>query len=735
MDKTLIIPRETVIQLRNQGNSWRETCDKIIEQCPNATAGFTPSQVLRRCRNIMLTYHNNHPDELVNVKHAKGTQDIKELLPVIRKGARLLEISKAMKISVRKTKELIKEAKKRGYNVQMIGEKYILCTDTIPGENKNAIEWTGEKIIRFGLMSDTHLGCIDTQITHLHALYDTYEYEGITQVYHTGDITDGEKMRPGHEYELYVHGADAQVAHTVDVYPMRHGIVTDFITGNHDYSFIRTIGLDIGKQIAAQRPDMHYLGYGSAFIELTPNCSMELRHPEDGTCFDDQTEILTKRGWICFSQLTKQDEVATMTKSEHVFEWQHPTEITADPYQGTMYHFRARTLDMMVTPNHGMWTKVSEHRKSKQTELTYPQKAHPTVDYSFRRVTAEQMDQEYCRQKWEMTNHCDTWVGEVPFQTIEVPFMESKNTGMKDKMQHVGSVNYLDMAKLIAWYVTEGYADQKRVSISQSKRVNPDNHIEITRLIERIGMRYGVSGRDQKNINIGSVELSHYLRQECGSGSANKYIPDWVKGLPTEDLAQVLNVLIKGDGWNRKPSGFGYRSISKRLLGDVSEIAVKCGYAVSFTGDCLNITDTQKRPTVNNRPKQIFYDGTVYCCRVPNQLILVRRNGKATWSHNSYALSYKTQKIIEAMSGGEKPNILVVGHYHKMEQLFYRNVHAIQAATLCAQTRWMRGKGIAAAVGGWIVELRVDDEGSITRITSTFFPFYKAIKNDYKNWQ
>jgi len=732
-----------IVSLRESGLSWRTLAGEIRARYPEIAAGNDDLQLRSKARNAWKKAERHRrglktalpgPREPLPAPRAASTPTDSALMDALIKGADLQGLADALGTSARVAEAMVQDVRDRGFMVDERDGIYRLARIIPPAENRVTAPWAGEKVVRFGLMGDTQLGCMDTQITLLHKLYDFYQAEGITSVFHTGDMTDGEKMRPGHEYELYVHGADAQAAHVAKVYPRRDGITTRFITGNHDYSFVKSIGMDIGRQVAAQREDMDYLGYMTAYVDLTPRCVMELHHPQDGTCFDDQTEILTKRGWIRFSQLTKQDEVATMTKGEHVFEWQRPTEITADPYRGTMYHFRARTLDMMVTPNHGMWTKVSDHRKSKRTELTYPQKAHPTVDYSFRRVTAEQMDQGYCRQKWEMTNHCDAWVGEVPFQTVEVPFVESKNTGMRDKMQHAGSVNYLDMAKLIAWYVTEGYADQKRVSICQSKRVNPDNHLEITSLIERIGMRYCVSGRDQKDINIGSVELSQYLRKECGSGSASKYIPDWVKGLPTEDLAQVLDVLIKGDGWNRKPSGFGYRSISKRLLDDVSEIAVKLGYAVSFTGECLNITDTQKRPTVNNRPKQVYYEGTVYCCRVPNQLILVRRNGKATWSHNSYALSYKIQKYIEAMSGGEKPKLLAVGHYHKQESFFYRNVHAFQTACLCGQTSWMRGKGISAALGGWLIELHVDDEGTITRIKPEFMPFYKAIREDYRNW-
>jgi DNA polymerase II small subunit/DNA polymerase delta subunit B len=91
-------------------------------------------------------------------------------------------------------------------------------------------------------------------------------------------------------------------------------------------------------------------------------------------------------------------------------------------------------------------------------------------------------------------------------------------------------------------------------------------------------------------------------------------------------------------------------------------------------------------------------------------------------------------KMIEAMQGGDKPNILAVGHYHKIEYISYRNVHAFQTGTFQAQTPWMRGKGIAAMMGGWIVEVDVDGDGSIRSIKQELIPYYKAIKDDYKNF-
>ena len=382
------LEREAVQRLRNQGRTWKETAEAMIKACPEAFGQLSVGQAYHRCRNIELgtpsaeRHKKNGPEGPFAPLNLEVPVH-EALMAALAKGADLNGLAQKLGTTQRVAEAMILDARDQGYNVQESAGSIHLNKVSLQAENRVKQPWNGEKIIRFGLMGDTQLGCIDTQITHLHTLYDRYQSEGITQVYHTGDMTDGEKMRPGHEYELYVHGADAQVAHTVKTYPQRPGIVTDFITGNHDYSFIKTIGLDIGRQIANQRPDMRYRGYMSAVVELSPHCTLELRHPQDGT---------------------------------------------------------------------------------------------------------------------------------------------------------------------------------------------------------------------------------------------------------------------------------------------------------------------------------------------------------------AYALSYKIQKIIEAMSGGEKPNILAVGHYHKLEQMFYRNVHAFQTACLCAQTNWMRGKNIAAIVGGWLIEAHVDDEGTVTRIKPEFFPFYKMIKEDYRDW-
>lgn len=146
-------------------------------------------------------------------------------------------------------------------------------------------KWDGTKLIKIAIMGDTQIGSRYTQLTYLHQFYDLCAQAGVKDVYHVGDMVEGLKMRRGHEYELYEVSADDMRDDVIKNYPFREGITTHFISGNHDASIFKQIGYDICQAIANARPDMEYLGRDCAVIYLTPKCTLELRHPWDGTSY------------------------------------------------------------------------------------------------------------------------------------------------------------------------------------------------------------------------------------------------------------------------------------------------------------------------------------------------------------------------------------------------------------------------------------------------------------------
>lgn len=77
---------------------------------------------------------------------------------------------------------------------------------------------------------------------------------------------------------------------------------------------------------------------------------------------------------------------------------------------------------------------------------------------------------------------------------------------------------------------------------------------------------------------------------------------------------------------------------------------------------------------------------------------------------SAYATSYSIQKIVESYEGGEKPEVALYGHFHKMWAGIIRNIWCVQTGTGCDQTTFMRKKRLEAHVGGTLVELEQHPE-------------------------
>ena len=90
----------------------------------------------------------------------------------------------------------------------------------------------------------------------------------------------------------------------------------------------------------------------------------------------------------------------------------------------------------------------------------------------------------------------------------------------------------------------------------------------------------------------------------------------------------------------------------------------------------------------------------------------------------AYAVSYKMQKLMESFTGGEKPSIILSGHYHKHLTMWNRNIFGVEAGTLCGQTPFMRGKKIPAHMGFGLMDVWYNSKG-VKRIDHTFIPHFK----------
>lgn len=208
------------------------------------------------------------------------------LYALLKKRPRTLkDLSEQLELDEIQVELTINILKDEGYAIEKVGQYYQLRTLISTQDNVVVSKWNGERVIKFGVASDMHMCSKHQQLTHLNTIYDIFQDAGITTVYNPGDISEGYGMRKGHEYEVFKYGADEQVDYISEMYPKRKGMVTEFITGNHDHSHLKNGGIDIGKPIARNRSDLKYLGMNNATIMLTPNCRMDLAHPLDGSSY------------------------------------------------------------------------------------------------------------------------------------------------------------------------------------------------------------------------------------------------------------------------------------------------------------------------------------------------------------------------------------------------------------------------------------------------------------------
>jgi len=204
-------------------------------------------------------------------------------------------IAAAMKCSIQTVEATIQHLGESGYMVLRDGQRArIVKEPNVAGRG-----WTDASPLlrngwrKIGVIGDTHLASKYARLDVLEAAYDRFKEEDITNVYHAGNIVDGECRF--NQYELLAHGVADQAMYCLDNYPQRSGITTHFITGAcHEGWWMAREGIDFGRYLQFEantqgRDDLHYLGYMEVDVKLIgPNKEfsyMRVLHPGGGSAY------------------------------------------------------------------------------------------------------------------------------------------------------------------------------------------------------------------------------------------------------------------------------------------------------------------------------------------------------------------------------------------------------------------------------------------------------------------
>ena len=371
-------------------------------------------------------------------------------------------------------------------------------------------------------------------------------------------------------------------------------------------------------------------------------------NPHGVPCYDEDTEFLTRRGWVFGRELKESDVCGTLDTRTFNFEWQAPEEVHNYPYDGEMYQIQNQQLDLLVTPNHRMFSAKRKKLLGGPLNL-----GDPEIRACFDLTEAKDVIGE-ARRYLKAAN----WEGEDP-TFIHVDRGSPGKTGAPARGFNFYSQ---DWAEFMGWYLAEGstfFANKGysyRVEIAQSPEANPENCQRISDLLDRMGVVYQQSAKGFVITHKGLYEKLAPL-----GGSAEKYIPREILDLPQKELLLFLDAYLHGDGsevWNEETGHYGTRSCStnsKKLADGVQEVAIKLGLSANIREDkrhdkylggrhfLLSLSGSRSAPWVNwdkitklhQVEKMTHYRGRVYCVTVPNGVVMVRRNGKHVFCGNS----------------------------------------------------------------------------------------------------
>ena len=345
-------------------------------------------------------------------------------------------------------------------------------------------------------------------------------------------------------------------------------------------------------------------------------------------CVDDQTEALTKRGWLDINQINENDTI--LSYSESSLAWSRIKSIYRGDFDGLMHRITSRSIDALVTPHH----KFVTSRGLIEAELI------------------KQSDQI------------------IVMSDVAAPAPIEKT--------------YSDsFVELVGWIVTEGSYEFdlnkkiKSIRIAQNRGPNADR---IRKCL--IAENYTFSESNSKCLCF-TIWREHCLKFVKTFPTKNLTM-DFILKLTADQRELLINTMVDADGWRRKGNNMSYCQKNKDhvdlfqtlltfagkksnyhyvtnhpsfgKLSDYYSINIFNKKSNHLPGACLNFNGGLNNGAGLNRArgKKFFpnfpttqYKGKVWCPETEFGCFIARRNGKVYLTGNTYNEEMRAQAILQ----------------------------------------------------------------------------------------
>lgn len=320
-------------------------------------------------------------------------------------------------------------------------------------------------------------------------------------------------------------------------------------------------------------------------------------------CFDEDTELLTDHGWVNYHQIDENTLVGTFNQDTRELEYQYPTNINFEYVEEDLIHLQSRSIDTLTTKNHRfLYTSNSDEKVLNNMRMDEIQ----NIDFT----------EIVLRQACQNNND------DYPINDDEI--------------------------RLLAWCLTDSHFTKNQIIFYQ--RLSQVNRI--TDLLSRLNICYDYRERDRDikeicgkklkkkpEVNCEVTIRKEYLNELCYSHDS---IPHYVREFSKRQFLIFLEELVFCDGSKHKssPDNSWMLYKSKEFLDQIQILCIQNDIRTSLTeyrqGQYrLNISVNYNKSRIKNHQEVVPYQGIIWCVEVPNDTLIVRRNGKVVITGNS----------------------------------------------------------------------------------------------------
>lgn len=374
-----------------------------------------------------------------------------------------------------------------------------------------------------------------------------------------------------------------------------------------------------------------------------------------GSCYDNQTEILTENGFKLFNDLNKDERVACLNPNTGELEYNKPLGYIKEKYSGKLQCGKNKFLDYAVTPNHKMYVSISEKINEKKlnfslnssedvfgknlnfkrdavwngverSEIIIPKRIYEELNFDEinNSINSEEYNSDILCMNLGKTGYI------TKSETLEKTRVNlSKSKNGKYYFRNIPKINkyesdtVLNMdlwLKFFGFWIAEGWVSKTpglyQIGIGQFK--NNGYLEEIFNTLKSLGYNPTYT-KCRTQVRVFDRQLWEYLSQF--GKSYEKFIPKDILNLSSRQLNIFLEWYLNGDG-NHETGGIRFDktltkegkvrgltpyscsrkrayTVSKKLADNIQEICLKIGVSSTITNRGLRNSKMKDGRLVN----------------------------------------------------------------------------------------------------------------------------------------